>query len=422
MCEHHHDTRHILCPQCDMLVALPPLQLRHKAACPRCGVTLTTRWDAPRQRPTAYAVVALFMLLLSNLFPFVNMQVAGVTSEVTLLEIPGVMFSENYASLGTFFLLFVQMVPAFCLVTILLLVNRVRMDFRLKILLARVLFQLKSWGMAEIFLAGVLVSFVKLMAYGDIGIGSSFIPWCLFCLMQLRAFQCVDRHWLWDDIAPAPQPERALRPGITGIRQGLRSCPCCTAVAAIDNPVCPRCHTRGYARRRNSIQWTLALLVTAMLLYIPANILPIMVTDLLGDRMPSTILAGVVLLWSEGSYPVALVIFVASIMVPTLKMIGIAWLCIDAKGHGKRDSERMHIIYEVVEFVGRWSMIDVFVIAVLSALVRMGGLMNIYPAMGALMFALVVIITMFAAMTFDPRLSWDREGETHHEESLEHGK
>ncbi len=79
------------------------------------------------------------------------------------------------------------------------------------------------------------------------------------------------------------------------------------------------------------------------------------------------------LLWSEGSYPVAGVIFLASIMVPTLKMIAIAWLCWDAKGHGKRDSERMHLIYEVVEFVGRWSMIDVFVIAVLSALVRMGG-------------------------------------------------
>uniref|UniRef100_A0A914YET9 Paraquat-inducible protein A n=1 Tax=Panagrolaimus superbus TaxID=310955 RepID=A0A914YET9_9BILA len=87
------------------------------------------------------------------------------------------------------------------------------------------------------------------------------------------------------------------------------------------------------------------------------------------------------------------------------------------KGHGKRDSERMHLIYEVVEFVGRWSMIDVFVIAVLSALVRMGGLMSIYPAMGALMFALVVIMTMFSAMTFDPRLSWDRQPESEHEES-----
>ena len=153
------------------------------------------------------------------------------------------------------------------------------------------------------------------------------------------------------------------------------------------------------------------------MLYLPANILPIMVTDLLGSKMPSTILAGVILLWSEGSYPVAAVIFLASIMVPTLKMIAIAWLCWDAKGHGKRDSERMHLIYEVVEFVGRWSMIDVFVIAVLSALVRMGGLMSIYPAMGALMFALVVIMTMFSAMTFDPRLSWDRHPESEHEES-----
>ena len=171
-----------------------------------------------------------------------------------------------------------------------------------------------------------------------------------------------------------------------------------------------------HVRRKNSLQWTMALLVTSIMLYLPANILPIMITDLLGDKMPSTILAGVILLWGEGSYPVAGVIFIASIMVPTLKMIAIAWLCWDAKGHGKRDSERMHLIYEVVEFVGRWSMIDVFVIAVLSALVRMGGLMSIYPAMGASMFALVVIMTMFAAMTFDPRLSWDREPESSHEE------
>ena len=166
----------------------------------------------------------------------------------------------------------------------------------------------------------------------------------------------------------------------------------------------------------------MALLVTSIMLYFPANMLPIMITSLLGDDMPSTIIAGVVLLWSDGSYPVALVIFIASIMVPTLKMIAIAWLCWDANGHGKRDSERMHLIYEVVEFVGRWSMIDVFVIAVLSALVRIGGLMNIYPAIGAVMFALVVILTMFAAMTFDPRLSWDRAADPGHEEPTKHGK
>jgi paraquat-inducible protein A len=402
-----------------MLVALPHLEHRHKANCPRCGTTLTTAWDEPRRRPTAYVLVALFMLLLANLFPFINMNVAGVSSEVELLEIPSVMFSEDYASLGTFFLLFVQLVPAFCLITILLLVNRVPMPYRLKTFLARILFALKTWGMAEIFLAGVLVSFVKLMAYGDVGVGSSFLPWCLFCLLQLRTFQCVDRRWLWDDIGPMPTLSQPLKPGNTGLRQGLRSCSCCTAILPADKLECPRCHSKGHARRKNSLQWTMALLVTSILLYVPANILPIMITDLLGDKMPSTIIAGVILLWSEGSYPVAMVIFIASILVPTLKMIAIAWLCLDANGlkRRNRDSERMHLIYEVVEFVGRWSMIDVFVIAVLSALVRIGGLMNIYPAIGALMFALVVIMTMFSATTFDPRLSWDREPESSHEES-----
>lgn len=106
-----------------------------------------------------------------------------------------------------------------------------------------------------------------------------------------------------------PELRQPLKPGVTGIRQGLRSCSCCTAILPADEPVCPRCSTKGYVRRRNSLQWTLALLVTSIMLYLPANILPIMVTDLLGSKMPSTILAGVILLWSEGSYPVAAVIF-----------------------------------------------------------------------------------------------------------------
>lgn len=421
----HHQKSHILCPQCDLLVAVPPLDDGHKANCPRCGTMLVTQWASPRRRPTIYAVVALFMLLLANLFPFVNMNVAGISSQVTLLQIPDVLFNEDYASLGTFFLLFVQIFPALLMVIILLLVNQVRMPLAVKKAMARVLFQLRSWGMAEIFLAGVLVSFVKLMAYGSIGIGSSFIPWCLFCILQLMALQYVDKRWLWDDIQPQPMLDRKLIVGRTGIRQGLRSCVCCTAILPADMHACPRCQGRGHARRKHSLQWTLALLFTSVMLYFPANMLPIMITDFLGSKFASTIMAGVILLWSEGSYPVAMVIFIASIMVPTLKMIAIGWLCWDAKRPQKVDRERMHVIYEVVEFVGRWSMIDVFVIAVLSSLVRIGGVMNIHPDIGALMFALVVILTMFSAATFDPRLSWDNRDENTdaiNEESSTHGE
>jgi len=390
------------------MLKLPDVPLGSRASCPRCHSVLTANWPEPRKRPTGYALAALFMLLLANLFPFITMKVAGLSSQISLLEIPQVMVSEDYSSLATLFLAFVQAIPALCMLTIILLVNRIPMPVSLRLGLARILFQLRSWGMAEIFMAGVLVSFVKLMAYGDIGLETSFWPWCLFCLLQLRAFQCVDRRWLWQQIAPMPPLPHAPEKGVSGLEQGMRSCPCCTAILAADQPDCPRCGVIAAPRRKHSLQWTLALLFTSLIIYIPANLLPIMVTETLGTPYPSNIMAGVILLWSDGSYPVALVIFIASIMVPSLKMLAIGWLCWNASGRGQRDSERMHLIYEIVEFVGRWSMIDVFVIAVLSALVRMGQLMNVYPATGALLFALVVILTMIAAMTFDPRLTWDR--------------
>lgn len=410
-----HDD-YMLCPQCDLLVKLPVLAHGQKAVCPRCKALLTSRQTRPRQRAIGYAVSALFMLALANLFPFVSMRVAGIGSEITLLEIPRTMVSEDYASVAMVFMLFVQLVPAFCMLTLIALCLRLSLPTAVKTRMATVLFQLKSWGMAEIFLAGVLVSFVKLMAYGDIGIGTSFIPYVLFSLLQLLAFQSLDRRRVWNDVAPPPMLPFALQPGRSGLHQGVRSCTCCTAILPAEQKVCPRCSRHGHARRKHSLQWTLALLITSLLLYIPSNLMPIMVTEALGNRIHSTIMSGVVLLWSTGSYPVAMVIFIASIMVPSLKMLALGWLCWRSSGNGRCDSERMHIIYEIVEFVGRWSMIDVFVIAVLSALVRMGRLMSIYPEIGAVLFALVVILTMFAAMTFDPRLLWDR-----HDDVLQEG-
>ncbi|MEX0446019.1 membrane integrity-associated transporter subunit PqiA [Xenorhabdus sp. SGI246] len=404
---HQHD-KLVLCSQCDMLVALPDLEEGNKAVCPRCDTLLTAKWKEPRNQPTGYAVSSLLMLFLACLFPFVSMNVAGIVNEITLTEIPEVMFSEDYSSIAVFFLIFVQFVPAFCMVSIILLCQNIKIARRLKIELARILFQMKTWCMAEIFLAGVLVSFVKLMAYGDIAVGLSFLPYCLFCLFQIRAFQCLDRYWIWNDIESAPKVCMPVQAGKPGLVQGIRLCQCCTAILPAQQHQCSRCHSRGHARRHYSLQWTMALLVTSAILYIPANALPIMVTQTLGSHINSTILEGIILLWSTGSYPVALVIFIASIMVPLLKMFSICWLCWDAKSHGRYNSETMHLIYEVVEFVGRWSMIDVFVIAILSTLVRMGQFMSIYPATGAILFALVVILTMFASMTFDPRLTWDK--------------
>lgn len=407
MCS-HESHEHVLCTQCDMLVAVPELEQGTKATCPRCHTTLVSKWRYPYKQPAAYACSALVMLLIACLFPFVKMGAAGIENEISIFQIIEIIATTRYSGLALFFLFFSLVIPAFCMVTIILLGLQVHIPKGLKVGMSRILFQMKSWCMAEIFLAGVLVSFVKLIAYGDIGIGLSFLPYCLFCMLQVRAFQCLDRHWLWNKIEAAPKLNQKLEVGKTGISQNLRLCLVCTAILPAEQSQCPRCHARGHVRRHQSIQWTVALLLTSFLLYIPANVLPVMTTHMLGSDMDSTIMDGMILLWGDGSYPVALIIFIASIMVPSLKMIGIAWLCLDSQGYGNRDPHRMHFIYELVEYVGRWSMIDVFVITILAALVQMGQLMSIVPAEGVIFFGVVVILTMFAAMTFDPRLTWDR--------------
>ncbi|WP_265524426.1 membrane integrity-associated transporter subunit PqiA [Providencia rustigianii] len=407
MCS-HASHEHVLCPQCDMMVAVPDLEQGNKATCPRCETTLISKWRYPYKQPAAYAFSALIMLVVACFFPFVKMGAAGIENEISMIQIVEIILGTRYSGLALFFLLFSLIIPAFCMVTIILLGLQVHLPKMVKVVITRILFQMKSWCMAEIFLAGVLVSFVKLIAYGDIGIGASFLPYCAFCMMQVRAFQCLDRHWLWNRIEAAPKLHKPLKVGQTGISQDARLCLVCTAILPADQSQCPRCHSHGGVRKNQSIQWTLALLFTSILLYIPANVLPVMTTNTLGSDIHSTIMDGVLLLWEDGSFPVAMIIFIASIMVPTLKMIGIAWLCLDSKGFGNRDPHRMHFIYELVEYVGRWSMIDVFVITILTALVQMGQLMNIVPAPGVIFFGVVVILTMFSAMTFDPRLTWDR--------------
>lgn len=407
MCS-HEPHEHVLCPQCDMMVAVPELEQGNKATCPRCETTLISKWRYPYRQPAAYAFSALVMLVIACLFPFVKMSAAGIENEISMFQIIEIIMGTRYSGLALFFLLFSLIIPAFCMVTIILLGLRVHLPKSIKVLITRILFQMKSWCMAEIFLAGVLVSFVKLIAYGDIGIGMSFLPYCAFCMMQVRAFQCLDRHWLWNKIEDAPKLNKPLIVGQTGISQNVRLCLVCTAILPAEQHECPRCHSHGSVRKKQSLQWTLALLLTSIMLYIPANVLPVMTTNAIGSDLPSTIMDGVILLWEDGSFPVAMIIFIASIMVPSLKMIGIAWLCLDSQGFGNRDPHRMHFIYELVEYVGRWSMIDVFVITILTALVQMGQLMNIVPDQGVIFFGVVVILTMFAALTFDPRLTWDR--------------
>jgi paraquat-inducible protein A len=171
---------------------------------------------------------------------------------------------------------------------------------------------------------------------------------------------------------------------------------------------CPLCGSALHLRMTNSLQKTMALVITAVVLYIPANVLPIMTTTQLGTPVDSTILGGVVLLIDMGSIPIAAVIFIASVMVPTGKLLALIWLCTSvAIGRTKSKQQRTRL-YRVTEFVGKWSMTDVFVVTILVALVHIGGLLTITAGPAAIAFGGVVVTTMLAAESFDPRLIWDR--------------
>jgi len=162
-----------------------------------------------------------------------------------------------------------------------------------------------------------------------------------------------------------------------------------------------------HLRKSDSIQRTLALLFTACLLYIPANLYPIMYTEQLGSTEASTILGGVVLLIDLGSVPVALVIFVFSVIVPSGKIMAIFYLVWTVERRSLLGPRQRSIMYRITEFIGKWSMVDVFVVSILVALVHLGGLLVIRPGVAALSFAGVVIVTMLAAESFDSRLIWD---------------
>lgn len=171
---------------------------------------------------------------------------------------------------------------------------------------------------------------------------------------------------------------------------------------------CRRCGSRLYPRRPNSIARTWALLLTAAILYIPANLLPIMTVRMLGQGMPSTIMGGVIELIHAEMVPIAAVVFVASIVVPTFKLVGIALLLYSVQRHQPLSAKQRILMYRFIEWIGRWSMLDIFVIAILVALVNFGNLATIEANLGAAAFASVVVLTMLAAVTFDPRLIWDQ--------------
>lgn len=359
------------CHECDTKVEIPRLAHRQKAKCPCCGKVLFRHVNDAQQRIAIFATSALVFLLMSMPFNFLGFSANGQEHAIGIISGLDVLITNDYLFLAVIQLLSIVVVPAIVLIGILLVLwaNKKQHNARFSKFALDIVFALIPWSMAEIFLIGVLVSLIKISSLADVSIGLSFYAYIGFTICMVATMLSMDKHQLYTTITKTKPPHKHLS-------------------------------------KSESIQRTWALLLTSILLYIPANTLPIMHTKFLGTNEPSTILGGVVVLWQSKSYPIALIIFIASIVVPVGKIVILVWLNYSVqKGTVKRQSERI-FCYRLTEFIGRWSMVDVFVVAVLVSLIQLGNTMSVLPGPAALAFCSVVILTMLAAMSFDPRLIW----------------
>jgi paraquat-inducible protein A len=266
----------------------------------------------------------------------------------------------------------------------------------------RVIEAISPWSLVSVFMLGVLISIVKLQDLANVIPGISLYALVGLLVAFAAARANFDPEVLWERFEyPSPDisnPDMLLNCHTCGLlsqaRPGLEDCPRCTA------PI--------HHRKENSVIRTWALLFTATILIIPANTYPVMTVIRFGQGEPNTILSGVIHLVEGGMWGLAMIVFVASIVIPIMKLIVLSFLLISVqKGSNWRPEDRTRL-YRITETVGAWSMVDIFLVGILSALVSLDVLSTIRPGIGASFFAAVVVFTMFAAHSFDPRLIWDK--------------
>ena len=398
-----------LCRECNQAVKIGNLVPGTKAACPRCSGIISIAHKNMLERILVFSLSAIVLLMLSNLFAFITLEIRGMERSISLVQSVEVLMAMGQISVAVMIVMVIYVIPSLIAGSLFWLVLQLKQGTvtRRSLLLLRLIDEMKFWNMAEIYLLAILISMVKVTSLADITLGPSFWTFCLLTVMLIAAMLHVDKYQLALAVKQViERQEGTAQPSTPTTMQSLVSCHTCTTVQSKHNKKCRFCYHQLESQKKTSVQRSWLFLITGMLLYIPANFLPIMVTRSLGNEETSTIVGGVLLLWQHGSYPIAIVIFIASIAVPIGKFLVLASLLVMQQFRLYRNPHNQIIAYRITEFIGRWSMVDVFVVAFLASLIQMENLMSIYPGSAMLAFAGMVIATMLAAENFDPQPFW----------------
>ncbi|WP_067210200.1 paraquat-inducible protein A [Marinomonas aquimarina] len=370
-----NDTRVISCNGCGLDAQVPHLAPNQTAYCPRCGHKLTSLKHNWIDKVLALGLSGLVLLALSVSFDFLSFSSNGLTTSITLISEVETLIQQDYLGLAGVILFVCILLPASVLLLLCAWMLAIKFGVGLRATKAQIAicFNFIIWCMPEVFMVGVIVSMVKITAMADVVFGPSFYFYIGFMVLYILTLLHLDRF----QVELALMQEPTVKP--------------------------------DSRKSHNRVQWTWALLFTAVLLYLPANFLPIMTTRFLGVDSPSTIVGGVITLWHHESYMIAAIIFIASILVPMFKMLAIGYLNYSVQTNSRASIKQRYGLYRITEMMGRWSMIDVFVVAILAGLVQLGSTMSVYPGSAVIAFCAVVVLTMLAAMSFDSRMIWEKE-------------
>lgn len=410
---------HLLeCHDCGAVQRLPAMPPEARASCPRCDATLRhTRADS-FTAPLALNIAALVLFLVGAVFTLMTVGTAGRTRAASLLSGPEELGQFGLWELSAVVLATTVMAPLARILCMIAVLGGLRQRHRppgIRAVFAWVE-HLRPWSMVEILLLGLFVAYVRLADIARVEIGPAIVALGALTVVALMADTLLDPQAVWEalDAHKPLRPPEGRSAGALGAPLGRMGCDTCGLVTrGREGTLCPRCGFPLHHRKPASITRAWALVVAALILYIPANTYPILTVVRLGAGQPSTILGGVRELIQVGMWPLALLVFFASIAVPVLKLAGLILLLATTQArYGRRRRDRT-VLYRVVDAVGRWSMIDIFMESILVALVQFGSVATVRPGVGAVAFSAVVILTMLASRAFDPRLIWDRAAQGH---------
>lgn len=408
----------LVCHDCGALQEVGPLSEDLQLTCSNCDRVLYFGRGPWLDKTTALAAAALVLFIGANVFTFFTLQLGAASQSATILSGVWALVDREQWLLAALVLVTIFLLPMFEVFALLYLLLPYRFNKRLpgQIRVLRWLERLQHWIMQDVFLLGVLVTTVKLGDSATVLMGPGMPLFFLLVGVLQAGYWIMDKRNLWSWLYPNNCFSQDAD-------ETLYDCDVCKAMVAESivrqNGHCPRCDARMHTRVPDSLQKTTALILASVILYIPANLYPIMHYDELATSYDSTIVSGVLDLASNGLWLIALVVFVASVIVPVLKLLMLAYLVGSVYVGMSTGTRRRIWMYRTTKFIGRWSMVDVYVVTLLTAVVQFGLIGQVEPGAALLPFAAVVVLTMLAAETFDPRLIWDKAAGTAPPESRE---